>query len=186
MIDLEREHYHFIIGAKGEVVEGLHAPERNGDPSAGDYAAHTLNANTGAIGISIDAMAGAQERPFHWGSQPMTWRQIEALAQLTAVLSDRFWIPVSRYSTLSHSEVQPTLGIRQRWKWDINVLPDMAAPGDPLEVGDRIREMVREHMSGQPAEPTEPVAPEPTPEIPAGMARKAAAFDRIASIVNDT
>ena len=43
---------------------------------------------------------------------------------------------------MSHSEVQPTLGIRQKQKWDINWLPDMAAPGDPITVGDRIRAMV--------------------------------------------
>lgn len=160
VIDLERAHYHFIIDADGQVVAGDFPPEANADPITGDYTAHTLNANTGAIGMSIDAMAGARERPFQWGSEPITWPQVEALVRKTAELCKRYWIPVSRYSALSHSEVQPTLGIRQRWKWDINVLPDMPAPGDPVEVGDRIRAMVKERMGSEAA----PQAPGATPD----------------------
>lgn len=148
LIDLEAEHYHFIIMGDGEVRSGNLMPEANGDPIRGEYAAHTLNANTGAIGIAIDAMAGAQERPFKWGSNPITEAQIESLCRLTAKLCKRYAIPVSRFSTLSHSEVQPTLGIRQRWKWDINVLPGMTAPGDPIEIGDKLRARVREFMEG--------------------------------------
>ena len=36
-----------------------------------------------------------------------------------------------------------TLGIVQRWKWDITWLPGMDQPGDPIAVGNRLREMVR-------------------------------------------
>jgi hypothetical protein len=76
----------------------------------------------------------------------MTARQLDELCRWTAELSVAYWIPVSRFSTLSHSEVQPTLGIRQRWKWDINWLPGMSRPGDPIDVGDRIRAMISEHL----------------------------------------
>lgn len=177
VIDLEKEHYHYIIDASGAVVEGKLAPEANGDPITGDYAAHTLNANTGAIGIAIDAMANAVERPFSWGTEPIKQAQVEAMAQLTVLLCREYWIPVSKYSTLSHAEVQPTLGIRQRWKWDISVLPDMSAPGDPVEVGDRLRAMVREYMGDKPPLPNQPETP---PAVPPEVAK----YREIAAIVN--
>lgn len=104
---------------------------------------HTLNANGGAIGISMCAMAGAVERPFSAGKCPVTAAQIGALARETARLCIVYDIPVSRWSTLSHAEIQPTLGIKQRNKWDICWLPVMAAPADPITVGDRIRDLVR-------------------------------------------
>ncbi|MBL4917304.1 hypothetical protein [Szabonella alba] len=53
---------------------------------------------------------------------------------------------MSRFSTLSHSEIQPTLGIWQNQKWDINWLPGMDAPGDPITVGDKIRALVEAKM----------------------------------------
>ncbi|MEO1362350.1 MAG: peptidoglycan-binding protein [Pseudomonadota bacterium] len=109
-------------------------------------ASHTLNANTGSIGLAVDAMAGAQERPFRAGSAPVTWAQVDELAKWIAELSVRFWIPITRYSVLTHAEVQPTLGIRQKWKWDITWLPDMDRPGDPVEVGDRIRALAVDHL----------------------------------------
>ena len=76
------------------------------------------------------------------GTEPITALQVDALATLCAKLCAQYEIPVSRYSVLTHAEVQPTLGIRQRWKWDITVLPGMTRPGDPVDVGDRLREMI--------------------------------------------
>ncbi|MGH1356615.1 MAG: peptidoglycan recognition protein family protein [Thalassovita sp.] len=105
-----------------------------------------LNANTGAIGLSLDCMAGAQEWPFDASKHPMTRAQVEALAATTARLCKQYDIPVSRWSTLSHAEIQPTLGIRQRFKWDITWLPGMTRPGDPVEVDDKQRDMVRAAM----------------------------------------
>lgn len=129
----DRAHYHFVIDGEGSVHD-LHDPRK--------VLAHTRNANSGAIGISLAAMAQAVERPFIPGPCPVLARQLAALARLSAFLCERYDIPVSRFSTLSHSEVQPTLGITQRQKWDINWIPGMAAPGDPITVGDRIRAMV--------------------------------------------
>lgn len=104
---------------------------------------HTLNANSGAVGLSVCCMAGANERPFRWGSAPMTSAQLHAMCRDAASLCIAYDIPVTRYSVLGHAEVQPTLGIAQRWKWDITILPGMNAPGDAIEIGDRIRGMVR-------------------------------------------
>lgn len=104
---------------------------------------HTLNANGGAIGLSICAMADAEERPFDRGRAPITPAQVSALTREAARLCRLYDIPVSPWSVLTHAEIQPTFGIKQRWKWDITWLPGMDQPGDPFAVGNRLREMVR-------------------------------------------
>lgn len=155
---LDRQHYHFIIGGDGLVAEGIHKPEANARPAAGKYAAHTLNCNTGSIGVALAAMAGAVERPFSPGRAPINGTQIAALVQLCVDLCRRYGIEVTRRTVLSHAEVQPTLGIPQRGKWDIAWLPGMAAPGDPVAVGDRLRERIAAVMG--------PAATITTPEHP--------------------
>jgi hypothetical protein len=145
-IQLELDHYNVLIDHDGAEVAGTFPPLAQANYAPGLAASHTLNANTGAIGLALDCMAGARERPFRSGPYPITHDQLEALAILTARLCKRYDIPVSRWSTLSHAEIQPTLGIRQRLKWDITWLPGMTRPGDPVEVGDRLRDMVRAAM----------------------------------------
>lgn len=145
-IAMERKAYNVIVLEDGHALMGDHAPEANVSTSDGSYAAHTRAANSGAIGISVDAMGGAKERPFHPGKYPMTWPQIERMALEVANMCKTYDIPVSRWSTLTHAEIEPTLGIKQRWKWDITWLPDMDAPGDAIEVGDRIREMIKARL----------------------------------------
>lgn len=149
---LDRSHYHRIIEGNGRVVDGVYPIEANARPVAGKYAAHTLNCNTGSIGVALAAMSGAQERPFVPGRYPVTPTQVDALAGLCAALAWQYGIPVTRQTILSHAEVQPTLGIAQRGKWDIAWLPDMDMPGDPVAVGDRLRAMVSARM-GQPGAP---------------------------------
>lgn len=140
---LDRAHYHYVITGEGVIVEGDHRPEANlGALREGGYAAHTLNANSGSIGIAVCAMARANDRPFATGPWPVTPAQVDALVELTAALCQIYQIPVSRETVLSHAEVQPTLRIAQRGKWDISWLPGMDAPGDPVEVGDRLRARV--------------------------------------------
>lgn len=136
---LDRQHYHFMVQQDGTEVAGVFAPEDNIAPVKGRYAAHTLSCNTGSIGIALCGMMGAQERPFSAGSQPILWMQVNAFVALAARLALRYRIPVTRQTILSHAEVQPTLGILQRGKWDIAWLPGMTAPGNPVEVGDRLR-----------------------------------------------
>lgn len=146
LIEMERRAYNELIDQNGQVHDGLFRPEAQANYRVGRAASHTLNANTGAIGLAVDAMGGARERPFTPGPAPITRAQLDALCERTAQHCAMYDIPVSRWSTLSHAEVQPTLGIRQRFKWDITWLPGMSAPGDPVEVGDRLRAMVVEHL----------------------------------------
>lgn len=155
---LDRKHYHFIIDGDGKVHAGDLAPEANLDTSDGHYAAHTRGANTKNIGIAVAAMAGAVERPFSPGKFPITEKQIDALVGLIADLCDLYEIPVSRHTVLTHAEWQLTMGVKQRGKWDITWLPGMARPGDPVEVGDRLRAMVVRRMESEfSAPPPDPV-----------------------------
>lgn len=145
-IAMERRAYNGLIDQHGNRVDGDFRFEAQARYQVGKAASHTLNFNTGAIGLSCDAMAGAVERPFSPGSAPLTEDQIWGLCEWTAELCHAYDIPVSRYSTVSHAEIQPTFGVRQRWKWDFMWLPGMKTTDDPIRVGDRLRAMTTEKM----------------------------------------
>lgn len=130
----EQGHYHFMIKGDGSVISGLPVTQK---------LAHTLNANSGAIGVAVCGMRNAVERPFESGDCPITPEQIKKLVFVSANLCEIYDIPVTKWSTLSHAEVQPTLGIKQRGKWDIAWLPGMSKPRDPVEVGEILRNEVR-------------------------------------------
>jgi hypothetical protein len=133
------EHYHFVVQQDGLVVRGDRTPEDNINISDGRYAAHTLNCNTGAIGIGLCGMVAAQERPFAKGPYPIKAPQVAVMCSLVAKLCLQYGITVARETALSHAEVQPTLGVAQKGKWDIAWLPGMDGPEDPVAVGDKLR-----------------------------------------------
>lgn len=136
---LDKEHYHFIVQQDGQIIPGKMKPEDNASTKDGKYAAHTLNCNTGSIGVALCGMAGAVESPFSAGAFPIKWPQIAVMCSLVAKLCHQYGIKVSRQTVLSHAEVQPTLGIKQRGKIDIMWLPGMTALHDPIGIGDRLR-----------------------------------------------
>jgi len=171
--NLDKEHYHYIIAGDGTVVPGKWPVSANEKPVKGKYAAHTLNCNTGSIGVAVAAMAGAVERPFNAGKAPITPAQVKALAALCRDLAAKHKIPVSRETILSHAEVQPTLGIKQRGKWDIAWLPGMKSPGDPVAVGDKIRAMILDMPRPAPKKPAQ--AQKPAPASPAKETAQSAA-----------
>ena len=143
----ESDSYNFVLQwPHGEVVACVPVERQIPPLINGAYAAHTLNANSNAIGISMDCMALAQERPFDKGKYPVTEEQLNALVKLTAQLNKKYNLPVTRETNLSHAEVQQTLKIKQRNKWDITWLPGMDKPGKAIEVGDHIRAMVKALM----------------------------------------
>lgn len=143
----ESDSYNFVLQwPHGEVVACVPVERQIPPLINGAYAAHTLNANSRAIGISMDGMAGAVERPFNPGKYPITEDQLQGLVRLTAMLNKKYGIKVSRDTNLFHSEVQRTLKIKQKNKWDCLWIPGMDKPGDAIEVGDRVRTMVQALM----------------------------------------
>lgn len=121
-IDLKS--YHVLIEGDGKVVRGKPSIAANEAPGKAGMAYHTLNANTGAIGVSMCCMGGkdVQEEPFRAGKWPLTREQWGAMIQVVAELAHAYQVPVTAKTILTHAEVQPRLGIRQRNKWDITRL----------------------------------------------------------------
>lgn len=147
--DLDKCHYHVLIEDDGMLVRGNHpitANETLTGKSSDQYAAHVARLNTGSIGIGLCGMAGARESPLDFGRFPLTPRQWARAGELLAVLCDRYVIPVSYKTVLTHAEVEPTLGVRQAGKWDITVLEFSTVRG-AKPIGDMLREQVLATMA---------------------------------------
>ena len=141
--ELDKEHYHFIIEGDEDVIKGDYSIKANEKlMGEGTYAAHTLGTNTGSIGVSVCCMAGATESPYNAGKYPFKREQLIQLVNIVAQLCARYKIPVTRQTVLSHAEVQPTLGIQQRGKWDYTRLPFEPEIVGAVAVGDHIRKLV--------------------------------------------
>lgn len=139
----DRAAYHVLIDGTGRQRMGDLPPEANESTNTA-YAAHTRALNTGSIGVAACAMHGARERPFSFGRYPVVPDQIAGMAETVADLCMTYDIPVERKTVLFHAEVETTLGVWQRAKWDMTWLPGMAAPTDPISAGDAMRLMVLE------------------------------------------
>jgi hypothetical protein len=139
---IDREHYHFIVDGKGQVFNGLHSVEDNDNTSDGRYAAHTRGANSGRIGVSMAGMRGAIESPFESGPSPLTKQSWDAMVKLVAELCVRYKIKVTPETVLTHAEVEKTLGIKQKGKWDITRLPFNKNVVGAKAVGDLLRKEV--------------------------------------------
>ena len=150
---VDKKSYHYIIEGDGTVVTGNHPVSANALGKrlvSGQYAAHTLSLNSGSIGVSLAAMAGAVESPFSTGQYPITAAQVAALVELTEKLGKVYNIPVSPTTMLSHAEVEKTLGVKQKNKWDITYLPGYGKKS-PKEIGDILRKMVAARSSVKPS-----------------------------------
>ena len=165
------EAYHRLIDGDGQVIAGNHEIEDNAPGrtlSKGTYAAHTWKLNSGNIGVSILAMASAV-----WGSprvstkSPVRLVQVDAYCREVARLAIDYSIPVDRRFVLTHAEVQPTLGVTQKNKWDFDYDPRYRSMSrDPIAIGDELRKEISRIMknmrrdgavSSQPAPSVAPV-----------------------------
>ena len=156
--DWEREHYHILIEGDGTLIRGVRSIADNVSTADGVYAAHTLGANSGSVGVSLCGMIGTTESPFVSGAEPITKAQYFVMARVVAELCAAYKIAVTPTTVLGHGEVQHNLGIHQRGKWDPMVLPweHEASPENRpyAEVGNYFRTLVRRAMTGEPLEST--------------------------------
>lgn len=95
---VDYEHYHYLINGDGLVIEGKYKPEDNENCYDGRYAAHTGGGNTGAIGVSMCAMAGFKSTT-DCGKYPITPVQLEACFKLCSELCKKYNIPVENVWT---------------------------------------------------------------------------------------
>lgn len=138
----DREHYHLLIEADGNLIRGFPSIKLNEAPAKKGYAAHTLNCNSGSIGVSLCCMANAVESPFDAGKSPMTETQWDTLAIVVADLCRIYGIPVTPKTVLSHAEVQGNLDIPQRGKWDFTRLAFDPSVRGAKACGDKLRAAV--------------------------------------------
>lgn len=95
---IDLEHYHFLIDGEGKKHNGKYRPEDNENCTDGRYAAHTGGGNTGAIGVSMCAMAGFTSAT-NVGRYPITPVQLEACFKLCAELCKKYNILVENVWT---------------------------------------------------------------------------------------
>lgn len=167
---LDREHYHCIVDAGGIAHDGKHPISANAAGRrllAGQYAAHTLNLNGGAIGLSMSCMGNAQwSDPKGSTAYFPTELQVAGLIREAARLCRVYRIAIDRRTVLTHAEVQPTLGVIQRQKWDFDYDPCGALTSrDPLAIGDMLRDRISTQFAaavddGRPVSPPS-AAPQP-------------------------
>lgn len=134
--------YHLLVEGDGKVVRGNASIALNSTPLKTGYAAHTLNANSESIGISLCCMGNATEVPFNAGKWPMTKKQFDTLIELVRIVCEAYKIPITPKTVLTHAEVQNNLGIQQRNKWDYTRLAFDPSLVGAKAIGDHIRERV--------------------------------------------
>jgi hypothetical protein len=136
---VDKAAYHILVQGDGSFIRGDKSIDANAAGSGKTPASHTKGANTGAIGLSICAMAGARESPYVSGAYPITELQWRRMIEAAAHLSVRYEIAVTPTTILTHAEVQPSLGIPQNGKWDITRLGFAPSKVGPKAVGDKMR-----------------------------------------------
>ena len=162
------QHYHRMVTGAGKVLAGRFPISANAigrHLAPGTYAAHTRNLNGGAIGLALAAMANAQ-----W-ADPQACRAFPTRAQMDAFVAEaarlclEYGIEVTRQTVLSHAEVQITLGVIQRGKWDFDYDPfGVLDTREPVMIGDMLREKIHAAMGEAPAAVIE--TPGPAPQRP--------------------
>lgn len=124
-----RRHYNNVFDKDGNEYDGGAPAQQQAFYIPGKVGvSHTFNGNTGAIGLSVAAMGDASA---NWGAStvdqgkyPLNWEMIDAMLKKTVEYCRAFDIKPSPWTTITHCEVQTNIGIKQKGKWDIRVLPD--------------------------------------------------------------
>ena len=101
--DIDKEHYHYLIGKNGELIKGNHPVADNKDCKDGKYAAHCGGGNTGSIGVAMCCMLGYVSKS-HIGDYPMTQKQFETCMKLCAELCKGYNIPIDADHVMTHYE----------------------------------------------------------------------------------
>jgi peptidoglycan hydrolase-like protein with peptidoglycan-binding domain len=146
----DKRAYHRLIDGDGQVHDGVFEIEANapGKIRRDAYAAHVWNLNTGSIGLAICAMGRGVWSDPSGGRWPVKPVQVDALVLETVRLCRAYGIPVNGRTVLSHAEVEPTLGVKQRNKWDFDYPIRTVRSRDPIAIGDELRQEVMRAMAG--------------------------------------
>ena len=101
--EFEKNHYHYLIDADGNVYEGFYKPEDNDNCNDGKYAAHTGGGNTGSIGVCMCGMYGYKSKTF-CGDFPLKANQFEECMKFVAELCEKYGLAINKNTVLTHYE----------------------------------------------------------------------------------
>ena len=99
---------HWTAGRYGQFFDDYHVSiDRDGSIYAStddlsETLAHTWHRNTGSVGVTLCCCYGADTADL--GDCPPTAAQIEAMAQVVAVLAKALWLTIDRDRVLTHAE----------------------------------------------------------------------------------
>jgi hypothetical protein len=168
--DLTR--YHGATDVHGKHHEGKFpiSANRAGAPlRSGKYAAHCKNLNSGSAGETLAGMARSTWAKPYDHNTFFSQQQVEAFILRCALVVAQYRLSIGRRTTLSHAEVEITLGVDQEAKWDFDYNPfgPTARPQgtrDPVILGDMMRERMdhamkraRSMLENAPSDPYAPV-----------------------------
>lgn len=144
--NIDKEHYHYLIDSKGNIINGKFAPEDNKNCVDGKYAAHTGGGNTNSIGIALCGMCGFCGES-NLGKYPLTKIQCERMFKFVAELSKKYKIIICSDNIMTHYE----FGLKHpntssRGKIDIIYLPPFPFVSKD-KVGDFIRGKIRWYIN---------------------------------------
>lgn len=145
--EIDLDDYHIIVDQDNRLTRGNESIADNVSTADGDYAPHVRGLNSGSIGVALTGMMDAEESPFKPGPYPIKLDQWRVGARVVAELAAFYNIAVTPTTILQHGEVQANLGVAQRGKWDVMVLPwEPTLP--PAQVANLFRAEVRKHLGG--------------------------------------
>lgn len=157
--------YPRLVNGDGEVVNGNHpilANSAGRKLTKGTYSPHTLNLNSGSGAISVCSMVGGVwDNPQASKAFPRPV-QIDALIDETVRLCREFGVTPDREHVLSHAEVEPTLGVKQKNKWDFDYQIRKTGGRNPIAIGDELRQEVRLKLGSRPVVEQQAPAARPT------------------------
>ena len=146
---LDKNHYQAIIAGDASVEFGNFSPEDQRSVSDQIYGAHTRAFNTKCIGVACACMAGAEESaewPDYGSDYPLKQSQFEQMCRVNAQFCIEYSIPVRPDRVMLHAEVEHNVGIWQRGKWDITVLPWDRSISGFKAVGDEMRRLTSKYI----------------------------------------
>ena len=141
----EIECYHYLVDGLGKIHMGKFEPIANEVCKTNLYAAHTGGGNTGSIGIALCGMFGFKDK-HNIGNYPITKVQFEAAMQLCAKIAQKYEIPVSKTTIITHYEFGITHPkTTSAGKIDIIFLPPYSWVAKD-DVGEFIRTKIRWYL----------------------------------------
>lgn len=99
---------HWTAGRYGQFFDDYHISiDQDGTIYAStddlsETLAHTWRRSTGSVGVTLCSCYGADTADL--GDYPPTAAQIEAMAQVVAVLAKALWLTIDRYRVMTHAE----------------------------------------------------------------------------------